>query len=93
LKLPKNGLQKLFCIVGIILFFFGIWQMDMICVGPVWSKTWTSPQGGYYNEFFEVGAIGPWKLDTTVGIAYDLMQTFMVLGLGVAIASLWFWDE
>jgi hypothetical protein len=93
LKLPKNGPQKLFCIVGIILFFFGIWQMDLICVGPVWSKTWASPQGGYYSQFFEIGAIGSLRFDTTVGNAYDLMQVFMVLGLLIAVLSLWFWDE
>jgi hypothetical protein len=94
IQIPKNTIQKIFTIIGIVMFFFGIWQMDMICVGPVWANSWTSPKGGFSNAPFEFGMIpGVVRFDTTIGAAYDLSQIFMVLGLVIAVLSLWFWDE
>lgn len=87
-KLPINWKQKLFAVIGFVMFFFGLWQMDMIAVGPIWGNRAVDPNGP-----FEFGRIGPLRFVTTIGTAYDLCQAFMVIGLIIVALSLWFWDE
>ena len=92
-NVPKNIYQKVSTAVGVVLFFFGLWQMDIISVGPVWSTSWTEPTGGYFNQAFEFGRIDGLKFLTTVGVAYDLCQAFMVIGLLMVLLGLWLWED
>jgi hypothetical protein len=91
--LPKNLFQKMGIVIAVVLFFFGLWQMDLICWGPVWNATWIEPPNGYFNNVFEFGRIGEWKFTTTLGAAYDICQGLMVIGFIVAILSLWLWND
>lgn len=94
---PQNFIQKIMAIGGFISFFFGLWQMDLICVGPVWSSFWQSPAGGYFAQVFEFGRIDIFghivKFTTTIGVAYDTCQALLVIGLIVAVLAFWLWDS
>jgi hypothetical protein len=92
-KYSKNWAQKLFMIIGLIMFFFGLWQMDMITVGPVWNTNWVSPAPRFADYPFEMGRIGNYAIGMDVGTAYDLCQVFLVLGLVITVLSLWFWNN
>ena len=91
---PKHFWNKITCVVGIVMALFGLWQMDMICVGPVWFN-WHTPDGyARFADFpFEMGRVGDFAVKMTVGTAYDLCQVFIVLGLALTVISLWFWDD
>ena len=92
-----NVVQKVFGLGGILTAIFGLWQMDLITSGPVWSPSWTSPAGGYYNQSFEFGRIVVFghvlAFTTSVGGAYDLCQALIVIGLVVAVLAFWLWDK
>jgi hypothetical protein len=93
MNLPINWKQKLFAVIGFVMFFFGLWQMDLITVNPVWNTSWTSPIGGYFSQSFEFGRIGSISFVTTIGTAYDLCQAFMVAGLIIVFLALWLWND
>jgi hypothetical protein len=88
-RLPKNGLQKLGAVIGILMLVFGWAQWDIICMGPVWSSGWQSPE--YPKPF----AVHRWNFGfgwTDVGTSYDIMQWLTLLGPATAFLSLWFWE-
>lgn len=100
----KNFIQKFMAIGGFISFFFGLWQMDLICSLPVWqtntflweiaNKTLQVP---YSNTMFEFGRIDIFghiiKFTTSVGASYDLCQAFLVIGLILTVLAFWLWDS
>lgn len=51
-----------------ILHMFSVWQLDLICVGPVWSSGWCHPEGRYADDYFQC-----WLWRTTIGEAYDTL--------------------
>jgi cytochrome c biogenesis protein CcdA len=92
-KLSKNWAQKLCMVIGFVMFFFGLWQIDLIAVGPVWGTNWISPAPRFADHPFEMGRVGDFAIGMTVGTAYDLCQTFLVLGLAITVLSLWYWEN
>jgi hypothetical protein len=90
INLPKNWKQKLCFVLGMVLFFFCLWQIDVICGWRIFS---TTPLAAPVNMPYEVGRIGSFAFVTTTGAGYDLMQAGIVLGLVISVLSLWFWDE
>lgn len=86
-KFPKNFAQKIFVVASFALFFFGLWQMDLLCIPHTWGVS------GWANGYFEMGRIGDFKIAMTSGTGYDLTQIFMVVGFLLAVLSLWLWDE
>jgi hypothetical protein len=45
-----------------------MWQLDIICVDPVWAPGWSHPTGRYADEPFQC-----WLWRTSVGEAYDVL--------------------
>lgn len=99
-----NVIQKIMAICGFISFFFGLWQMDLIASLPVWgTKTFLLEitehilQVPYSSNLFEFGRINIFNyiitLTTTIGVAYDLCQAFMVIGLILVVFAFWLWDS
>lgn len=86
--------------LSFVTFFFGLWQYDLITSPSVWSNSWTSPVGGLFSQVFEFGRIELFgqtiKFTTTYGVAYDLCQALMVVGLIIGVLStllsVWYWE-
>jgi hypothetical protein len=78
--------------LALCMFFFGIWQLDLIVSGPVWSYGWKAPAPRYADQYFQCFL---WK--TSIGRAYDTL--FLILFLSVLLpllllfVSLWTWEE
>ena len=91
-------LRNLPSIIGVsfsgILMLFGIWQLDLICVGPVWHTwgfvTWfiNSNLPVYASEYFEC-----WLWKTTVGEAYNTLLFLIFISWWILLISLWFWKH
>ena len=81
-------LKQLFPLIGVgislLLLLHSLWQLDLICVEPVWSEFWTSPLGGLYKQPFQCG----FWFRTTVGDAYDYFLSVAVLSWFVLLASM-----
>lgn len=79
-------------VVGIIssvaLLFFGIWQLDLIMVGPVWGEGWCHPVGRYADDYFEC-----WLWKTTVGEAYNVLLFLIFVAFWLLFLSVWTWEE
>ena len=89
-KVKSNWKQKLLFLIGITVFFFGLWQIDLIASGPVWCNGWVN--NDYVNQPFEFGRLGPTKLTTTMGAAYCLCQGMLVIGLMMTVLATWLWE-
>jgi len=81
-------LSQLIALIGIgislLMLLHSLWQIDLICVGPVWSEYWTSPPGGLFRQPFQCG----FWFRTTVGNAYDLYLGMNVISWFVLLVSL-----
>lgn len=90
--MKKHMLNVCGIIIAFCMFFFGIWQLDLIVSGPVWwysgSVGWSHFNGAYANDYFQCFL---WK--TTIGRAYDTLFLIMFLSLVVLFVSLWFWND
>ena len=81
--------------VAMGMFFFSLWQLDLIVSGPVWWQysaqgvgwSWPGP-GAYANEYFQCFL---WK--TTVGQAYDTFFALIFISFIVLFASAFFWPR
>lgn len=98
LKLIKRFLRKLLGFlplmgigVSLLMLLHSLWQLDLICVGPVWGKNWVywGPTGVYADETFQCGF---WFI-TTVGMAYDYFLSLVVVSWFVLLASMYFWHR
>ena len=83
-------LKQLFPLIGVgislLLLLHSLWQLDLICVEPVWSEFWTSPLGGLYKQPFQCG----FWFRTTVGNAYDFYLGMVVVSWFVLLVSLFY---
>lgn len=96
---PKNVLQKIFSIAGMSMIFFGVWQMDMICSGPVWGYNWVATDyltrqviPRFADSFFQMGWLGV-GVNMNIGMGYDICQLFIILGAIITFLALWFWNN
>jgi len=75
--------------LSLLLTLHGLWQLDIICVDPVWSTNqfinWFVGTGyeTYSNIPFQCGL---WK--TTIGRAYDVYLSLPVVGWFVLLMSM-----
>lgn len=84
MKLPKlkpHSLNVLLAVFATCLFFFGIWQHDMICVDKIWRP-------GVADGYFQC-----WIWKTTLGEGYDVTLFLIFLGYWLMFAALWFWND
>lgn len=97
-NIKKHSLNVLGIAFSMALLIFSIWQLDLICVNPVWG----SVQGNiaFYQglEAMGVGAYSQLRfqcflLETTIGMAYDLFLFFIFSAFFVLFISLWFWED
>jgi len=88
LKALRRNFWRMFLLALVLLFsaivglMFSLWQLDMICVNPVWNEGWCHPVGRYADDYFQCG---PWK--TTIGEAYDTLLALSVTALLLAVVS------
>lgn len=81
----KRNVYAIFAglLIGLTLFMFGCWQLDLLSAPYVWSD----------RQWREV--LPFWHMWSTE--AYVMFFTWIVAGLAVAVvtvfASLWFWDD
>ena len=69
-----------------LLMIFGIWQLDLICVNPVWQVGWCHSIGRFADDYFQC-----WLWKTTVGQAYDTLWFLIFTSWWILLISLWFW--
>lgn len=67
-------------VVATSLFFWAVWQHDLICAPPVWSKGWCHPKGAYCEDHFKC-----FIWETTVGTAYDVTLTVEYVAFWMAL--------
>ncbi|MBT0160769.1 hypothetical protein G4O51_12385 [Candidatus Bathyarchaeota archaeon A05DMB-2] len=84
----KNSANVAAIALAAFLHIFSLWQLDLICVGPVWGYGWTPPQPRYAEQYFQC-----WLWKTTIGEAYDVLFFVNFLSFWVLFAALWFWHE
>jgi len=66
---PKTLALLIFLTVNFaILHMFSVWQLDLICAGPVWNYGWKPPEPRYADQPFQC-----WIWKTTIGEAYDTL--------------------
>lgn len=70
--------------ISFLMLIHSLAQLDLICVGPVWSNFWYSPPGGLYAQPFQDG----FWFRTTVGNAYDFFLSISVASWFVLLISL-----
>uniref|UniRef100_A0A6M3XD78 Uncharacterized protein n=1 Tax=viral metagenome TaxID=1070528 RepID=A0A6M3XD78_9ZZZZ len=77
--------------LSLLMLLHSLWQLDLICVQPVWSEYWSSPPGGLFKQPFQCG----FWFRTTVGNAYDLYLGMAVVSWFVLLVSLFglFYNE
>ena len=81
-RLSHNPIQKIAVILGCTIFFFFMWQINLMTADyatSVWNTLWT-----FNVELFP---------NMTFGVAYDLSQLLQALGFILAILGLWFWED
>jgi len=91
----KHALNIFGLILAFCLFFFAIWQLDIIVSGPVWWEasptgegwSWHGP-GAYQRSYFQCFI---WR--TTIGTAYDVLFMTLFVALILAVLSLWLWND
>jgi hypothetical protein len=73
---PKTFAALVFLIVSFaILHMFSVWQLDIICVDPVWKYGWKQPEPRYADQPFQC-----WLWRTTIGEAYDTLLFLNFVG-------------
>jgi hypothetical protein len=83
-------------IIAVCIFFFSLWQLDLIVSGPVWWSSspggtgygWSHPTGAYSTDYFQCFF---WK--TTIGQAYDTLFMLIFISFIVMFASAYFWPK
>ena len=83
-------------IIAVCMFFFSLWQLDLIVSGPVWWSSssggsgygWSHPTGAYSTDYFQCFF---WK--TTIGQAYDTLFMLIFISFIVMFASAYFWPK
>lgn len=88
MKLKKHVWNVIGIISAIFLNLFGLWQLDIIVSGPVWSAGWAHLNGKYADMYFQC-----WLWKTTIGGAYDVLFFLIFLSICVMFVSLWFWED
>lgn len=87
-KKYRKQLVWVFVLVAlcIVVHQFAIWQLDLICVRPVWEPGWCHPIGRYADDYFQC-----WLWKTTVGEAYDtLLFLNFISFFGLILVLGWF---
>lgn len=102
IKLIKRFLRKLLGFlplmgigISFLMLLHSLWQLDLICVGPVWGTrewisrffSWNIPN--YCDRSFQCG----FWFKTNVGIAYDYYLSLCVVSWFLLLASMYFWQR
>ena len=71
---------------SLLLLLHGLWQLDLICCGPVWSYGYIAPLPRLADQFFQCG----FWFKTTVGNAYDFYLGLSVFSWFVLLFSMFY---
>jgi len=77
--MKKHLLNLAAVLVGIALFFFGCWQIDMIAAPYIW------------NNLHDIEVLPKWIMRN--GTAYVMFFCWIFIGLLLVIVGLWFWTD
>jgi hypothetical protein len=91
IRFRKHFLNVLGVIAAVCLYFFAIWQLDLICVEPVWDTQNFVRQ--YYEEPYARVPFQCFLWHTTVGRAYDTLLLLDFLAFWILFFALWFWED
>ena len=80
IKFVKKYTWQITCLLlGLALFFIGLWQIDLICAPYVWSD----------KKVIEV--LPFWYMYNTE--AYVMFFAWIMAGVFLIVLALWFWEE
>jgi len=81
--------------ISLLILLHSIWQLDLICVRPVWRTEEWIPwfQATGYKYFSEIPFQCGFWFKTNIGMAYDYFLSMCIVSWFLLLISMYFWQR